>query len=452
MSLNQLRWISTVLPAIFMVLVAMGSAVPDHYGLLTHAEEHALVAAVMVASVVPFWWIVFRVVGSTQDRLARQNQELATLHQAAIHRTEALSALHQAGLALTSELSLQSVLHNVVDLSRELTYARYGALAVRGAGDEAAYFVTSGLDLDEAARIGAPTTGRDLLCLKPADCGSAGPDRDCLLVPIVLKGCAIGNLYLAAIGPCFADDADLLRMFALQAAIAIENAQLYEQLQRATIVRERERVAHEMHDGLAQVLGYVNTKAQAVGELLHAGRYETAAAQVQELASAAQGLHDEVRQAILDLRDAAGLERGLIPVLKDYLEQFEERSGVAVHLEVLAACATVTCGLTTDMHVLRIIQEALTNVRKHAHASEAWVRFAEGPDAIIVTITDYGRGFEPDRDGAGSRSFGLRTMEERAAAIGASFAVDTAPGCGTRISLRLPSSSTGRRREPCAFS
>lgn len=297
MSLNRLRWICILAPATFILVVVMLSYVPHHHGWLNHPEEHALAAGIMVLSVFPFSLVVFRAIGNAQGRLARQNQELAALRQA------------------------------------------------------------------------------------------------------------------------------------------------------AAVADERERIAREMHDGLGQMLGYVNTKAQAVQELLLAGKHEAAAAQAEQLARAAQGLHGDVREAILGLRDATALERGLLPVLGNYLEQFQDDGGVAVHLDAPASGNRFTRSLTTDLHLLRIVQEALTNVRRHAHARQAWVRFQEDEAGAALTVEDDGRGFAPSAQPGLHGGFGLRSMAERATAIGASFGIDSAPGHGTRVMVRLPRARAGQEEE-----
>src|SRR4029079_15623057 len=130
--------------------------------------------------------------------------------------------------------------------------------------------------------------------------------------------------------------------------------------------RERLRIAHEMHDGLAQVLGYVNTKVQAADAYLDRGKLDAGRSQLRELQQAARQAYGDVRESILGLRTLPGSNRSLDVVLAEFLEQWEQQSGIRTKLDIDTALRLKT---SVELQVVRIIQEALTNVRKHARAS-----------------------------------------------------------------------------------
>jgi nitrate/nitrite-specific signal transduction histidine kinase len=135
-----------------------------------------------------------------------------------------------------------------------------------------------------------------------------------LAVPIISGGRILGNLYLAEKEDSAAfsvEDEETLVRFATQAALAIENARLHQRVRDLAVTEDRERIAREMHDSLAQVLGYVNTKAQAVQELLKAGQVERADGQVGQLGEAARAAYADVREGILGLRTSLGPGRSL---------------------------------------------------------------------------------------------------------------------------------------------
>jgi nitrate/nitrite-specific signal transduction histidine kinase len=201
--------------------------------------------------------------------------------------------------------------------------------------------------------------------------------RSLLAVPIVSTGRVLGNLYLAEkIGAAefSADDEETLVRFATQAALAIENARLHRRVRHTTISEERERIAREMHDSLAQVLGYVNTKAQAVQELLKRGQPERASEQVGQLGEAARAAYADVREGILALRTTLGPGRSMIDALQEFLVSWKEQSDVREASLVLTPGARLDAlSPDAELQLLRIVQESLANVRKHAGAKHVEV-------------------------------------------------------------------------------
>ena len=207
--------------------------------------------------------------------------------------------------------------------------------------------------------------------------------------------------------------------------------------QRA-IVEERERIARELHDGLAQLLGYVNTKAMAVRLMLKNRQTEAAERHLLQLEEAARELFVDVRQAILGLKTAGQIGDGLTATLKDFAAQFSRLSGVPAEVVVTPGVEGLPLTAETELQLLRIVQEALTNVRKHALATRAWVSLRSNGGTLELTVGDDGVGFEPERLRINHQPhFGLSTMRERAEAIGAEFHLDSEPGVGTRVAVRL---------------
>lgn len=265
--------------------------------------------------------------------------------------------------------------------------------------------------------------------------------RAVLAVPLQSGGRAFGMLMVAHRRPTpFPDDqVALLASLADQAAVALENARLYAKVQYLAVLEERERIAREMHDGLGQVLGYVNTKTMAVARLLETGRLDEAREQVAQLEAAAKEVYADVREGVLSLRTSLGPGHGLLAALREYLAGFEQQSGIPTGLEAPDGDAALRLPLAAELQLLRIIQEALTNVRKHARASHAAVRFAVSDGVLQIVVEDDGQGFDPERVGReGWPRFGLQTMRERAEAISGVFAVESRLGEGTRIRVTIP--------------
>ena len=392
--------------------------------------------------------------------IRRGHSHLQSTSKASEVRNEQLRALNEANLALSEERSVASVLQRVVDLSRELVGARYAALSVLGEDGRISAFLTSGIDQETRQAIGPPPEGKGLLgyMLKRTDAlrvdniashpESVGfpeghPKMETFLgMPIWYKGEAVGSLYLTEKQdktPFDDADEDVVKMFANQAALAIHNARLYEQIQAMAVETERIRISHEMHDGLAQVLGYVNTKAQAVESYLQSGQYEIAQEQVRELGQAARKVYQDIREGILALRSQVASDRSLQDVLQEYIQEYQLQTKVPVKVELAVDSGELGLSPLQEVQVLRIVQEALTNIRKHAGATEISVAFYPQDDRLEIEVRDNGSGFNPLAIKRGEfPHLGLRTMQERAEAIGGEFEVDSAPGRGTTVRVWIP--------------
>jgi nitrate/nitrite-specific signal transduction histidine kinase len=458
-SLRQLKWTTIVGPLLFLLAIDIlrRTVLPE---LLEGWPGEILLAGIILFATLLFAETIFGRVERMQKRVEQQNRELL--------------ALHEAGLDVAGELSLDLVLQKVVDHARELIGARYGALSVPAPNGSIEAFITAGITPEQRALIGPPPVGHGLLSvvlnegerLRLTDltqhARSIGfpehhpPMRSLLAVPIISGGRILGNLYLAekeSASSFSVDDEETLVRFATQAALAIDNARLHQRVRDLAITEERERIAREMHDSLAQVLGYVNAKAQAVQELLKADQIPRAEAQIGQLGEAARAAYADVREGILGLRTSLGPDRSLLDALHDYLEQWQEQSAIRAELRIEPADASLA-GLSPigELQLLRIVQEALANVRKHAAASQVRVCLTETADLVETVVEDNGRGFNTtDRVRAQDRAgphFGLSTMRERAESVGGSIAIDSSPGQGTRVRVRMPARKDPRPTVP----
>ena len=399
-----------------------------------------LVLTVALVLLSLFYQQIFGRLEGLEQRLLRQNRELLELHA--------------ASLVVTADLSLDTVLQTVVERARALLGTLYGAISVVDQLGQITTFVTSGIDPELQVALGAPPRGRGLLGVPLNEgqrlrLGDISKDprsvgfppghpamRSLLAVPVVCRVPHRGNLYLSEKvdgGGFTPDDEEVLVRFAEQAAIAIDNAYLYGQVRALGAARERLRIAHEMHDGLAQVLAYVNTKAQVVREYLRQGRTEEAQKHLDEFAGAARDLYGDVRQQILELRTIRPEEGCLSAAVADYARGWSGQT--AIELELAVEPVGRLPG-DTESQLLRVFQETLANVRKHARATWVRVTLTETAEGLCLWVSDNGVGFDPEV-AAESGRFGLKTMTERAAAIGAKLAMISRPGAGTRVELTL---------------
>jgi signal transduction histidine kinase len=209
--------------------------------------------------------------------------------------------------------------------------------------------------------------------------------------------------------------------------------------QQVLIAEERERIARELHDGLAQLLGYVTTKAMAVRLMLENGHMEAANQHLFQLEEAARELFVDVRQAILDLKVTGQTGAGLSETLTGFTAQFSRLSGLPVEVASDPGVESLSLTPEVELQLLRIAQEALANVRKHASATRAQISLQIREGVLALTVSDNGKGFDPDQVQTPHRPhFGVSTMRERAEAIGAEFDLHSELGAGTRVTVWLP--------------
>lgn len=448
MTLRRLKWLTILAPLLFLGALELLRAVVQP-SLFQAWPGYLVLAGLVVLGTLFFSEAIFSVIERLQRQLQRQNEELL--------------ALHGAGLAVVGELDLDAVLQRVVDRARDLTGARFGALTYAQGEGEPPALITSGITPAERAAIGPDPIGHGLLGLvlregqrlrladlthHPRSVGfppNHPSMKSLLAVPIRSSGQMLGDLYLTEkenAAEFDQEDEDALARFATVAAMAIENAVLHHQVQALAVTQERERIAREMHDSLAQVLGYVNTKAQAAQALLDRGEDERASAQIGQLAEAARAAYADVREDILALRTSLGDPEGLVGLLRAYLESWQDRSGVYAQLLVSPAEAPLAAiDSIAEVQLLRIVQESLANVRKHAKAERVEIRLGTEGETLVAVVQDDGIGFDPARLGRSDfPRFGLSTMRERAEGIGGSLAIASVPGAGTTVTVRIPAS------------
>jgi PAS domain S-box-containing protein len=231
-------------------------------------------------------------------------------------------------------------------------------------------------------------------------------------------------------------------------------AQILEQQRALATLQEREHLARELHDGIGQVLGYVKMQAQASRDRLAQGQTAEVDGQLAQLITVAQDAHADVREYILGAKTAANTaasgadsgQGGFLAGIRQYLKRFSEVYELRAELIEPPGWRDDLLGPTVEAQLLRIIQEALTNARKHARAACVQVSFRLNGARVQVTIQDDGIGFDPAlvQDGIG-QSYGLGFLRERAAQVGGSVAILSAPGQGTRVVVDVPRRSRPRR-------
>jgi signal transduction histidine kinase len=374
----------------------------------------------------------YRRIDALGATLARRNRELET-------RAASAAALHRVSVAIAALVDLRQVLDAVAVNARTLLSADVAVLLLTEPDGGLRCAASSGPadKIDPSGTLESPEEGDEILRF-------VRPEAAVVRVsaPLQRGGETIGLLAIGT-GRASAFDAEAvetLASLANQAAIAVENARLAARLRELAVETERERIAREMHDGLAQVLGYVSTKSQAVEELLAADRVDDARGQLQQLSAAARSIYVDVREAILGLRSPISPELGLVGAIEQYARRFAEASKLGVQIEATPATRRLALAADCEAQVFRIVQESLTNVRKHAGAARVSIRVERSGDDLVVELDDDGRGFDPASSGSGTGwpTYGLAAMRERAAAIGATLTWGTGPAGGGSVRLAVP--------------
>lgn len=381
------------------------------------------------------------------SHIQRQEEEI-------VRQGEAMAAINTIGTEITGILELNGVLRSVVERARQLLDTEVSALCLVGEKDSLVPKAISGPQ--EAFGEGVNRLdhhGWETSCLTELSLSFDHGERllRCsgikeeytkayLAAPLRREGKVIGALCVADRSPRrFSPlEVELLKGLATQAAIAIENARLHEQLRNIAVIEERHWIAREMHDGLAQDLGYLNMKCKCVEQMLASNQVADAMAELKKINKVVRDAYEEVRQSILGLRTMVSRSLGLVPNLVEYLRCFEDWTGIAIELKITDERAT-WLSPHLEIQLIRIIQEALANIRKHAQARRAWVIFQTERGEAKVTVQDDGRGFdveEATRPGRGF--FGIQTMRERAESVGGTFKVESQQGKGTQVFVRFP--------------
>jgi signal transduction histidine kinase len=257
------------------------------------------------------------------------------------------------------------------------------------------------------------------------------------LLLLQTEGATLGALFLGSSQPGVfkPSQIELMKAIASQIALAVRNAQLYTQLRQSAVLEERFRLSREMHDGVAQTLGYLGMQAERLEQLVERGDTTLLPQELKELRRVIADAYLDVRETIDGLRLTVDQPGGFVGALQTHVEDFTRRTGLPVD----CSCVETPPNLPPDvaLHLLRITQEALTNVRRHAGAHHVWVSLARENGSLELTVSDDGQGFDPGSP-LDRQHVGLSSMRERVRSLDGQLTLATSPGQGTRITARVP--------------
>lgn len=255
---------------------------------------------------------------------------------------------------------------------------------------------------------------------------------------IVLRGARIGTLDVGREDELQGREQRLLETATDMVSLAVAQAGLLEQERHLARVDELDRIARELHDSLATVLGTLHLRLRAIPDPIE-DHAEQVRVEVDALGDLCHTAYQDVREAIVGLRSLTRPEESFTQTLRTYVSHYARLGGPETVLELDGAEPHLDPA--ARLHLLRMIQEALTNTRKHADARRVRISL-DDVDGHRVLVEDDGRGFAPGEGRCEHTGFGLQTMQERSTLIGATLDVSSTPGTGTRVSIHLPERST----------
>jgi len=392
--------------------------------------------------------LVSVVTDATERVLARQ-----MLEQQVAHRTRELSALHDVMAAASESLDLETVLTSSLDRVLKVMGSSVGAIhlldetgktlrlaAAQGVSSD----TVTGIDsVPVSSGLAGWTIERGKPLIVPAVADSprpllalpAGDTQAYVGVPVRARGRTLGVLSVVGEAGWHFEETELSLLVSIadQVGVAVENAQLYRQAEQLAVVKERERLARELHDSVTQSLYSLTLLAEAGRRLAEAGNLERVERYLDRLGEISQQALKEMRLLVYELRPLVLKREGLAGALQQRLDAVERRAGVEARL---LAEGLVELPVFEEEALYRIAQEALNNALKHAAATAVTVRVRGVGNRIELEVVDNGIGFDP-RIESDKGGLGLISMRERAEKLGGSLTILSAPDEGTRVTVSI---------------
>lgn len=440
--MRKLQWLTVVIPALTIVAYIV-AARPFFDRIQQLPAGSFIIVGLGVAGAYLFSNAVFNHVSRLQRALEERNKALSALYAIAAKTASSLHPYQVLELAVDEAMAVlraDAVGIYLVDENGgaprlEVYRSARGDPLPRGMSEVAWCGCTDVVRRREPVMLNV----QDSLCHPLVDDATGSPQ--CISVPIISGDRALGAMFVILHEPLpvGSQTVDMMVAIGQQVGTALETARLHEATETVAVLRERNRVALELHDGLAQVLGGIALKSQVVQGLLSRGDLVMAQAELGDLRAAATEAFRDVREAILDLRTTIGPNRGFFDTLGEYVRRFSSQNRLPVQLN-LPEDNLFPFGAAAQVQVLRILQEALNNVRKYAPNSQVVITFVSDSTGMRMIVEDDGPGFDPSKVEK-EKHLGLESMAERAKSIGADFQLETAKGKGTRVTVTLPKES-----------
>jgi len=268
-----------------------------------------------------------------------------------------------------------------------------------------------------------------------------GAELSIVTVPLRYQQRVLGLLRLYSHESLTPEARKLLTNVGKHLGMAIAKARLDEESRNLSLMRARTSLAHELHDSLAQTLAGLRFQVRMLSETVAQLDAPAARSEMARVEASLDEANTEVRELIASFRTPVDA-RGLLPALEDAVARFRKESNVPIYLQ--SECEHVQLSPAAELQVLRIVREALTNVRKHSGAQTVRVFLRQDANGDYrILVEDDGRGYcAPVLRGHPGEHIGLSIMQERARRLGGTLSIESEPGDGTRVTLRFPAKSS----------
>ena len=387
-------------------------------------------------------------------RVRRDTQHLA-------RKTRSLEILYDVASSLSKSRTLEELLENFLDTFVQLFDARAAMVRLVTESGQLRLVASRGLDPHVIEReklmpldrclCGQTAVGGTVHIQKGATACAAilgmpllkDDCRELVAVPIQYHDQTLGvyNLVLDKPVSDFGDDlSDLLTSIGRHLGMAVEKARLDDDTRRLAIIEERNTIGNELHDSLAQSLVSMRLHVKLLGEMLYRKDVYNAQHEVRRLHIALEEAHTSLRELLANFRSRMD-ERGLVPAIEEMVMRFGEETGISTYFQ--NECGEVILSPAQEIQVFRIIQEALTNVRKHSDAHTARILLrSEGGDIYHLLIEDDGLGMTPVTSSVRGEHVGITIMRERADRLAGTLHIESDAGEGTRVNLTFAASAS----------
>ena len=398
--------------------------------------------------------------GTMMYHLARDTEE--QLHQHTLHteqKTQSLSILYDVAASINISSSLEDLLKRFLKTLTEVIHANAGAVRLVNENGDMELVASIGFDDDliEKERL---LPADNCVCGRIENCNELvyqdsvlpcerkvhhqffGKELGLIAVPLQYQGNTLGVYNLFVQKDIYEsknneDYRELFTSIGRHLGMAIAKAQLDEESTKLSIIQERNRLAYELHDSLAQTLTSIRYQVRVLDEILHQDDEATTWSQMERIENTVDEANTELRSLIHHFQ-APIRQQALVPAIQDIVKRFRTESDIHIFFQ---HTTREPINLTDKYHleVVRIIQEALNNIRKHSEANVARIMVRRRDNGRLhILVEDDGIGLQQNNDEAKpGEQIGLNSMKERASRIKADFTLESEPGEGTRIILEF---------------
>jgi two-component system nitrate/nitrite sensor histidine kinase NarX len=383
------------------------------------------------------------------NRVARQTRRLA-------QQTSGLKILYDVAASINQVEDMDDLLIRFLPVLRDMVHGTAATVQLSSTEGKMRLVGSLGIDnqlLTEKEQLPIPLCqcGRalssgDVLCDNdPHECSQRNGRRmygsaemDMVTIPLKFHGDVLGAYRIYVKKPATAaqeEVLDLLSTIGNHLGIAIAKQRTDEEARRLSIMEERTALAHELHDSLAQTLASLRFQVRMLDETLEQDAEESQArSELNRIRNGLDEAHTELRELLNSFRAPLD-QRGLEPALAKLAQRFRQETGIPIFFQ--RGCRQVNLGASEEMQMLRIVQESLANIRKHAQAHNVRILLScNDENEYMLLVEDDGVGFDNNRPNGGpGEHIGLSIMEERARRLGGQIRIESEPGEGTRVEM-----------------